>query len=59
MVILAWGTATFWFPVMIATTGLHAIDVVPHVALGAALSAWTATFVGLLIALRPRRRETV
>jgi len=97
MVILAWSTATFWFPVMIAigiwrhlvrrvplryhpaywslvfpigmygaatyrmiaTTGLDAIDVVPQLTLCAALIAWTATFVGMAVSLRPRRRETV
>ena len=44
---------------MIASTDLDAIDVVPQLALGAALIAWTATFVGLLVSLLPRRRVTV
>jgi hypothetical protein len=51
-----YGAATYR---MIATTGLDAIDVVPKLALGAALIAWTAAFIGLLVALRPRRRITV
>ena len=97
MVILAWGTATFWFPIMIAigvwrhvvrrvplryhpaywalvfpigmygaatyrmiaTTGLDSIDLIPKLALGAALVAWTTTFIGLLASLRPRRATIV
>ena len=93
MVILAWGTSTFWFPVMIAigvwrhlvrrvplryhpaywslvfpigmygasthgmiaTTEFDAIDVVPQIALGAALVAWTLTSIGLLVSVTPRR----
>ena len=86
IVILAWATATFWFPVMIAigawrhliqrvplryhpaywalvfpigmysastfkmiaTTGLDSLDLWPKIALGFALVAWSAAFVGLL-----------
>jgi tellurite resistance protein TehA-like permease len=89
MVLLAWATATFWFPVMIAigvwrhlvrrlpltyhpaywamvfpigmygaatyrmiaVTGLDDLDVVPQLALAAALVAWSATFVGLVVSL--------
>jgi tellurite resistance protein TehA-like permease len=97
MVILAWATATFWFPVMvaigvwrhiirrvplryhpaywalvfpigmysvasyrmIAVTGLHDLDLLPQLALGAALVAWAAAFIGLVVrlavAVRPGR----
>ncbi|MCU0268567.1 MAG: tellurite resistance/C4-dicarboxylate transporter family protein [Acidimicrobiales bacterium] len=89
MVILAWATATFWFPVMIAmgiwrhfvkrvplryhpaywslvfpigmygvatyrmiaVTGLDDLDVLPQLALTAALIAWTAALVGLVVTL--------
>lgn len=88
-VILAWATATFWFPVMIAigvwrhllrrvplryhpaywalvfpigmygvatyrmiaVTDLHDLDLVPQLALGMALIAWTAAFTGLAVSL--------
>lgn len=91
VVVLAWATATFWFPVMVAigvwrhlirrlplryhpaywalvfpigmygaathrmivVTDLTVLDPVPKVALGAALAAWTAAFVGMLVQLAP------
>jgi tellurite resistance protein TehA-like permease len=94
MVVLAWATATFWFPVMIAigvwrhvirrvplryhpaywalvfpigmygaatyrmaaVTDLSSIDLLPQLALAAALVAWTAAAVGLVARLaRPGR----
>jgi tellurite resistance protein TehA-like permease len=93
MVILAWATATFWFPVMaaigiwrhvvrrvplryhpaywalvfpigmysaatfrmIAVTDLTALALLPKLALAVALTAWTAAFVGMVVALVPRR----
>lgn len=89
VVVLAWATATFWFPVMvaigvwrhlvkrvplryhpaywamvfpigmysvatyrmIAVTELGDLDLLPKLALAAALVAWTAAFVGLLTTL--------
>ena len=89
IVLLAWATATFWLPVMvaigvwrhvvrrvpltyhpaywalvfpigmygastfrmIAVTGFDDLDVLPELALAAALVAWTATFVGLVVSL--------
>jgi tellurite resistance protein TehA-like permease len=94
LVTLAWATATFWFPLMIAIglwrhlvrrqplryhpsywslvfpLGMYgvatqrmvdAVDVdalgwVPEVALAMALTAWAATFVGLVATLLPVRR---
>jgi tellurite resistance protein TehA-like permease len=88
-VILAWATATFWFPVMIsigvwrhvvkrvplryhpaywalvfpigmygvstyrmiAVTGLADLDLLPQLALGMAVVAWTAAFAGLVVSL--------
>jgi tellurite resistance protein TehA-like permease len=93
VVILAWATATFWFPVMaaigvwrhivrrvplryhpaywalvfpigmygaatyrmIAAADLDAIDVLPKLALAAALVAWTAAFAGMVVAWRGQR----
>ena len=40
---------------MAAVTGFTGVTVVAEVALGVALVAWTATFVGLLLSWRPRR----
>jgi tellurite resistance protein TehA-like permease len=89
IVILAWATATFWFPVMvgigiwrhlvrhiplryhpaywalvfpigmygaatyrmIAVTGLGDLDLLPKLALAAALAAWAAAFIGLVAQL--------
>jgi len=97
LVILAWATATFWFPVMvaigiwrhvirrvplrynpaywalvfpigmygaatysmIAVTDLTGLDLLPKLALVAALIAWTAAFVGLLASLTRSRRRGV
>lgn len=91
VVVLAWATATFWFPVMAAigvwrhvvrrvplryhpaywalvfpigmygaatyrmstVTDLTVLEVVPKLALGAALVAWAAAFVGMLVQLAP------
>jgi tellurite resistance protein TehA-like permease len=93
VVILAWATATFWFPVMvvigiwrhlvrrvplryhpaywalvfpigmygvatfrmIAVTDLTVVDVLPPLALGAALVAWAAALVGWLVQLASSR----
>jgi tellurite resistance protein TehA-like permease len=87
LVVLAWATATFWFPVMVAigvwrhivrrvrlryhpsywalvfpigmygvatfkmraAIGLEALEWLPDVTLAAALVAWTAAFVGMIV----------
>ena len=94
LVTLAWATATFWFPLMIAigawrhvvrrqplryhpsywslvfplgmysvathrmvdAIGIDALGWVPEVALAVALTAWAATFLGLVVTLVPIRR---
>lgn len=96
IVVLAWATATFWFPLMVAigvwrhlvrrvplryhpsfwamvfplgmygaatqrmitATELGGVDWFPKLVLGIALTAWSATMVGLVASLVPRRHAT-